>query len=257
MTQQALLQAVDEVARRAGEVAMRWYRRGVEVETKADGSPVTAADRAAEEFAREWISSRFPDDGVIGEELPAHRPDARRRWFVDPIDGTRSFVAGTPLWGTLVAVCEGDDVLAGAIACVAAGETVAAAINEGCWRDGSRCSVSTVSELARATVLTTDERFTPTPHRRDGWVALSNQANTSRTWGDCYGYLLVATGRAEVMVDGIMTPWDAAALLPVITEAGGVFVDYNGRPTAFGDGSIATNAALAQTAHSLLGVKPS
>jgi histidinol phosphatase-like enzyme (inositol monophosphatase family) len=254
MSTQELLHAVEEVARLSGEVALRWYRRGIAVEIKADGSPVTAADRAAEEFAREWITKRFPNDGVVGEELPPHQPNARRRWFIDPIDGTRSFVTGTPLWGTLVAVCDGETVLAGAIACAAAEETVAAATGQGCWSNGSRCSVSTVSSLARATVLTTDERFLATPKRRDGWSRLAQQANTARSWGDCYGYMLVATGRAEVMVDGIMTPWDAAALLPVVTEAGGVFVDYTGRQTAFGDGTIATNNALAATTHELLGV---
>lgn len=248
------LDAVTELATRTGEIALRGYRTGIAVDLKGDQSPVTEADRSAERFAREWIEARFPDHGVIGEEFGESKPGARYRWCVDPIDGTRTFVAGVPLWGTLVALCDGKRVLAGAAAYPAAGELLAAAIGEGCWANGVRCSVSATTDLARATVLTTDERFTPTPSRRDGWRRLAAAASTARTWGDCYGYLLVATGRADVMVDGIMQAWDVAPLVPIITEAGGVIVDYNGRDAAFGDGSIATNTALARTAHELLGI---
>src|SRR5690606_33394897 len=124
---QALLEAVTELARLTGECALSHFRDGVAVEVKGDGSPVTIADRAAERAAREWLSRRFPDDGILGEEYGVERPDARRRWILDPIDGTKSFIHGVPLWGTLIAVAEGDDVLAGAINCAAAGELVAAA----------------------------------------------------------------------------------------------------------------------------------
>jgi histidinol-phosphatase len=248
------LDAVAELATRTGNVALSRYRKGIAVDLKDDASPVTEADRAAEQFAREWIARRFPEHGVIGEEFGEMNPAARLRWFIDPIDGTRTFVAGVPLWGTLIALCEGESVIAGAAAYPGTGESIAAAVGEGCWSNGGRCSVSTTTALDRAVVLTTDERFTPTPHRREGWKKLAAASATARTWGDCYGYLLVATGRAEVMVDGIMMPWDAAPFFPIITEAGGVFVDYTGRNTAFGDGAIATNAALASAAHELLGV---
>ena len=249
------LQIADELARLTGSVALARYRKGIAVDLKRDASPVTEADRAAEQFAREWIARRFPEHGVIGEEFGETNPGARLRWLIDPIDGTRTFVAGAPLWGTLIALCEGDSVIAGAAAYPAAGESLVAAIGEGCWSNGLRCSVSTTTSLDRAVVLTTDERFTATPHRREGWRGLAAAAATARTWGDCYGYLLVATGRADVMVDGIMMPWDAGPFLPIITEAGGVIVDYSGRATAFGDGTIATNAALAPAVHKLLGVE--
>jgi histidinol-phosphatase len=246
------LDVVAELATLTGNVALSRYRKGIAVDLKRDASPVTEADRAAERFARDWIARRFPEHGVTGEEFGDTNPSARFRWFIDPIDGTRTFVAGVPLWGTLIALCEGESVIAGAAAYPAAGESVAAAIGEGCWSNGSRCAVSTTTTLDRAVVLTTDERFSATPHRREGWQKLAAAAATARTWGDCYGYLLVATGRADVMVDGIMMPWDAAPFLPIITEAGGVFVDYSGRTTAFGDGTIASNAALASRAHELL-----
>lgn len=248
-----LLAAVQEVARYAGDAAMRHFRPGIHVEWKQDGSPVTAADRAGENAARAWIEARFPRDGILGEEEGSTRPGAARRWIIDPIDGTKSFVRGVPLWGTLVGVAEGERVLAGAAYFPAVGELVAAAPGEGCWWNGSRCSVSPVDDLKRATVLTTDERFPNDEGRRHGWRSLAARSAVSRTWGDCYGYLLVATGRADVMVDDIMNPWDAAAILPVIEEAGGVFTDWSGARTAFGGSSIATNGALAVEVRSTLG----
>jgi histidinol-phosphatase len=250
-----LLDAAAEVARVAGDTALRYFRTGVTVETKRDGTPVTAADRAAERAARDWLSARFPDDGVLGEELGELRPRARRRWVLDPVDGTKTFVRGVPLWGTMVALLDGDTVLVGAIYCPAVGELVVAAPGEGCWWNGSRSAVSTVDALAAATVLTTDERFTGHPERAASWQHLAARTAMSRTWGDCYGYLLVATGRAELMTDPVLSPWDAAALLPVITEAGGVYTDWRGRITTLERaGVVATNAMLAAEIRSALGV---
>jgi histidinol phosphatase-like enzyme (inositol monophosphatase family) len=247
------LRDVAELARLAGDVALGYYRRALDVETKADGSPVTAADRDAERVAREWIDARFPDDGILGEEFGAVRVAARRRWILDPIDGTKSFVRGVPLWGTLVALTEGERVLAGAAYFPAVGELVCAAPGEGAWWNGARCAVSAQSSLGAATVLTTDDRFPDRPRRRAAFAALAANAGVARSWGDCYGYLLVATGRAEAMVDDVVSSWDAAALQPIITEAGGVFTSWSGTPTAFGGDAIATNAALAEEIRALLG----
>ena len=241
-----------ELARLTGDMALRHYRSNLFVEIKPDGSPVTAADRAAEHAAREWVRRYFPADGVLGEELGEDQPAARRRWVIDPIDGTKSFVRGVPLWGSLVALCEGETVLAGAAYFPAVGELVAAAPGAGCWWNGSRCAVSSESSLGRATVLTTDERFRERPERRAGWTRLSLAAAVSRSWGDCFGYLLVATGRAEVMCDPIMSAWDSAALQPIVQEAGGVFTDWNGRDTAFGGSAVATNSLLAPAVRELL-----
>lgn len=249
-----LLEAVSDVARTAGEVALRHFKSTLTVERKGDGSPVTIADRSAERHARDWISTRFPEDGMIGEELGPVRPGARRRWIIDPIDGTKSFVRGVPLWGTLVAVCEGNEVLAGAASFPALGDIIAAAVGLGAWWNGARCRVSGVSAISEATVLTTDHRFMRTPEREAGWRRLASRASVARDWGDCYGYFLVATGRAEVMIDGVLADWDAAALFPVIREAGGVFTDCAGRDTPFGSSAVATNAALARDARALLGV---
>jgi histidinol phosphatase-like enzyme (inositol monophosphatase family) len=247
-----LMQAASEVAQLAAGVAMRWYRGAVDVETKGDGSPVTIADREAELAARAWIAERFPEDGVQGEEFGATRPEARRQWILDPIDGTKAFVRGVPLWGTLIACCEGDTVLAGAACFPAVGELLAAAPGEGCWWNGSRTAVSTVDSLAQSTALITDDRFLERPWRGEKWRTLSEQAGVVRTWGDCYGYLLLATGRAEIMVDDIVNPWDAAAIQPLITEAGGVFTSWSGMHTAFGGSVVATNAMVADATRAIL-----
>jgi len=248
----ALLAAVEEVAQLAGDIALGFFQSQIEVESKADGSPVTIADRGAERAARDWIEERFPVDGILGEELGMTRPGARRRWILDPIDGTKTFIRGVPLWGTLVGLCEGDQVLAGAAYFPAVGEMLAAAPGAGCWWNGAQCRVSSRATLSEATVLTTDERFANDAAQRAGWHRLAGRAAVSRSWGDCYGYLLVSTGRAEVMVDGILSPWDAAALMPIVEEAGGVFTDWNGTRTAFGGSAVATNQGVAAESRLLL-----
>jgi histidinol phosphatase-like enzyme (inositol monophosphatase family) len=251
-SQESLLQAVRECAELAGAFALKHYRTDVAVEVKRDGSPVTIADRGAEEIAREWIRARFPADGIVGEEFGETAGTSGRRWVIDPIDGTKSFVRGVPLWGSLVAVLDGEHVLAGAANFPATAESVAAAAGGGCWYNGSRAAVSAVSTLADATVLITDDRAFASPGRRRGWDHLWQAAAISRTWGDAFGYLLVATGRAEAMVDARINAWDIACFVPIIEEAGGVFTDLDGKRTAFGEHSIGTNAALAAETRRIL-----
>jgi histidinol phosphatase-like enzyme (inositol monophosphatase family) len=263
-----LLHAAADLARVAGDHALRHFRGALHVETKGDGSPVTVADREAEELARRWLADRFPQDGILGEEFGLTRAEAPRRWVLDPIDGTKTFVRGVPLWGTLVACIEGDlggeggqiapdaTVLAGAAYFPAVGELVAAAPGEGCWWNGARARVSDVASLDRALVCTTDPKFSHRPERRAAWQRLEDAAALSRSWADCYGYLLVATGRAEVMTDSIAGDWDTAPLLPIIEEAGGTFTDWAGRRTAFGGDAIATNGALAGAVRTTLGATP-
>ena len=246
------MDAAEAVARVAGEVALRHYHRGVTVETKKDGTPVSVADRQAEEAARAWLEKHRPEDGILGEELGATRPEARRRWILDPIDGTKTFVRRVPLWGTLVALAEGENVLAGAAYFPAVDELVVAAQGAGCLWNGRPARVSGVSKLSEALVLTTDARMGTGAQIRE-LEGLCARAGLVRTWGDCYGYLLLATGRAEVMVDSIMAPWDSAALQPIIEEAGGVFTDWSGRRTAFGGSVVASNAALAAEVRAALG----
>lgn len=243
----ALMDAALALAQHAGAAALEHFRPGIAVDLKGDGSPVTVADREAERAARAWLAGRFPDDGMLGEEFGDVNPHAPRRWIVDPVDGTRSFVRGVPLWGTLIALAEGERVIAGAACFPALGEGIAAARGCGCWWNGERCAVSTVSELGEAAVMTTDERFPGRPERRAAWARLAARAGLARTWGDAYGYLLVATGRADAMVDDRVAPWDAAPFSVIVEEAGGAFTDWKGVPTAFGGDAIATNRGLAES----------
>jgi histidinol phosphatase-like enzyme (inositol monophosphatase family) len=258
LTPALLLEAVREVARLTGEVALRHFRRNLVVEWKADGSEVTVADREAEAAARDWIARRFPVDPIVGEELggPAVRApsDTERRWYIDPIDGTRSFVRGVPLWGSMIAVESGGSVVAGAIACPATGDLVAAARGEGCWHNDARASVSAVDHIERATILGTSATFGRSPGRAERWSALAARVAIARTWGDCYGYVMVATGRAELMADDRLSPWDVAALIPIITEAGGVFTDWQGRLHGLPADGLASNAVLAGALREALGV---
>jgi histidinol phosphatase-like enzyme (inositol monophosphatase family) len=250
---QALMEAAEQVARGSGDVALDFFRKGVTVDLKGDGTPVTVADRTAERTAREWIEARFPEDGILGEEFGETRAGARRRWILDPIDGTKTFIRGVPLWGTLVAIAEGERILAGAAYFPAVGEMLVAAPGSGCFLNGKPTRVSTEASLSRALVLATDERFLDFPERGKAWRELTAKASVARTWGDCYGYLMLATGRAEVMVDEVLSPWDAAALQPIIEEAGGVFTDWTGARTSFGGNAIATNAVLARQVREVLG----
>lgn len=248
-----LLEFAVDLAWRAGRATLSHFQTGHSVEWKPDASPVTIADRDAERLLRQRIESAFPDDGIIGEEFGTVRENAGRRWILDPIDGTRSFIHGVPLYGTLIAVEIGGEPVVGVIHMPALDETVAAASGLGCWWNGRRAQVSTTASMSRALVVTSDVSMFRATGRADAWVRLSDAAATARTWGDCYGYALVATGRAEAMIDGGLSIWDAAAVAPIVREAGGVVTDFDGRNRHDSGNLVATNAALADTIRELLG----
>jgi histidinol phosphatase-like enzyme (inositol monophosphatase family) len=243
--------AVD-VAWRAGRITLGHFQAGVSVEMKEDASPVTIADRDAERAARRMIERRFPRDGILGEEYGAVRPDAPRRWVIDPIDGTRSYVRGVPLYGVLIALEEGERSLLGVIHLPALQETVYAARGIGCWWNGRRARVSDVDRLDSAMLLTSDAAHVQSHGRGPAWDRLQAAGATTRTWGDCYGYALVATGRAEAMFDPVLSVWDAAALPPIIEEAGGVITDWNGEDSYRNGHLVATNGALATQIRELI-----
>jgi histidinol phosphatase-like enzyme (inositol monophosphatase family) len=239
-----LLEFAVEVAEKAGEITLRYFQGRFEIEKKADDSPVTVADREAETYVRRAIESRFPDDGIIGEEFGELRPQATRRWIVDPIDGTFSFVHGVPLYGVLIGIEEGDEATVGVIRLPALGETIAAAKGEGCrWR-GRPAGVSAASDIGEAVWLTTAVGFGIDSSGSAGLDRVTRASGHSRTWGDCYGYALVATGRADIMIDPLMNIWDCAPLLPIVEEAGGRFTDWQGRRTIRGGNAVATNGLL-------------
>ena len=239
-----LLEFAVDLAEKAGEITLNYFQGRFSVETKADASPVTVADREAEAYIRQAIESRFPNDGIVGEEFGEARPEARHRWIIDPIDGTYSFVRGVPLYGVLIGMEREDEPLLGVIHLPALGETVAAARGEGCHWRGQRARVSNVSKLGASLCLATELRPEDDPARSAALGRLATAVGAVRTWGDCYGYALVATGRADIMVDSRMHVWDCAALLPVIEEAGGRFSDWRGERTIRGGDAVASNGTL-------------
>ena len=237
-----LLGLARRAAALAGEIVMPLYERRLTVELKADGTPVTEADRRAEEAMRALFARETPAFGVLGEELGETRGEADARWIIDPIDGTKSFIHRTPLFGTLVALERGGEPVVGVVACHAAGESAWAARGGGAFLNGERTRVSATAALAQATVLTTSPASL---HRRapDGFARLAREAALLRSWGDCFGYLAVIAGRAEAMIDPIVNPWDVAPFAVLLAEAGGRLTDWAGRAGAGGD-AIASNGLV-------------
>ncbi|MDB5389441.1 MAG: inositol monophosphatase [Planctomycetaceae bacterium] len=221
----------------------------LEVERKRDSSPVTAADKGAEQLLRAEIAQKFPGDGVLGEEFGDTPGSSGFRWILDPIDGTKSFIHGVPLFGTLIGLeYEGQCVL-GVCGFPALEEVVYGATGLGAWwQRGAaaprRAWVSKVETLSEALFCCTSIQRWDTIGRRDAFDSLVSKAQLARGWGDCYGHALVATGRADVMVDAGLNPWDGAALVPIIREAGGHFVDWKGQPTIYGGNGVSVNAHL-------------
>ena len=239
-----LLEFAVDLARGAGDLSLNYFRKQPETSTKADGSYVTIADREAEAYLRRQIAERFPDDGVLGEEEGEVHGRSGRRWIIDPIDGTFAFVHGVPFYGVLIALEIDGEPSVGVVNVPALNEIVSAAKGCGCFLNGEPARVSTTASLADALLLATD--FSGCARYGFGRAAeeLQARAKTSRTWGDCYGYVLVATGRADVMLDPVMNLWDCAPLLPIMEEAGGTFTDWRGEHTVNGGNSIATNGLL-------------
>ncbi|XZE54821.1 inositol monophosphatase family protein [Planctomycetaceae bacterium SH139] len=232
-------------------VTLRYFRdASLAVEAKADESPVTIADREAESEFRRLVSEQFAEDAVLGEEHEDLAGTSGYRWVVDPIDGTKSFVAGVPMYSTLVALEYEDRPIAGGIWIPALGEVAVAAAQLGCWYRPSRgadwqvARVSSRDRLDRAIFVTTAADSFAEVDSLDRFERLQQAAWFTRTWGDGYGYLLVATGRADLMVDPIVSPWDIAAIAPVIIEAGGLFSDWQGVATTKGTQAVGTNGIL-------------
>ncbi|MCC6847689.1 MAG: histidinol phosphate phosphatase [Deltaproteobacteria bacterium] len=237
------LAAARRAADDAGRFALAHFKTRLAVEAKADGSPVTLADRGAEEILRRELGGAFPADGVLGEELGETRGASGRRWIIDPIDGTQSFIRGVPLWGVLVALEDRGECVLGVVALPALGEALWAVRGQGAFLNGAPARVAATA-LADATICTSDASPRHFGGKHAGFERLLRAAARHRGWGDCYGYALVATGRAEVMLDPLMNPWDAAAVKPIVEEAGGCFCAWDGTPTVYGGSALAMPAAL-------------
>jgi histidinol phosphatase-like enzyme (inositol monophosphatase family) len=248
------LQFALDAAWQAGRITLGYFQTKLTPDKKADNTPVTIADRTAEQKLRELISRYWPDHGIIGEEFEPTLGSANLTWIIDPIDGTKTFVQGVPLYGVLIALMNGQSPLVGVAHFPALNETVYAARGQGCFWNGRRAHVSTVSDIKQAVLLASEGDMTNSIRSAE-WQQLLKTTYIQRTWGDSYGYALVATGRAEIMVDAVVKIWDCAPFPVILEEAGGTFTDWKGTPGIDAGESIATNGLLFESVMAL--VKPS
>ena len=240
-TDQATLDTAVALVRAAGERTLRWFRSpDLAVERKGDGTPVTAADKDAERFLREQLSEAFPGDGVLGEEEEPTPSTTGRRWILDPIDGTKAFTCGVPLYSNLLALEDEHGIAIGVVNLPALGETVWAGRGLGCWSERGPAHVSDHPSVEGAYVMSSS-----LSHWAPGQVgALEDAGAVLRTWGDGYGYALVATGRAAAMVDPAVAPYDIGPMPVLLHEAGGRFTDMHGEDGIERGTGLATNGLV-------------
>jgi len=250
VSQRALDAAVD-AARAAGRIALKYFRGGFEVARKPDDTPVTQADREAEQAIVEILGRAFPDCGVLGEEFGG-RGTKEVRWIIDPIDGTKNFVRGIGIWATLIALEERGEVTVGVIHNPVTAELYTARRGAGAFLNGERIRVSDVAELGRAFFLHAGLGIVRKSGHWDGFARLIDATDRQRGFGDYMGYGLVAEGKAEIYAELDLKPWDLAAPMILVEEAGGRFTDFAGRTTIYTGTALATNGRLHDTALALL-----
>ena len=236
-----LLDFATNVAQEAGALTLRYFGGLVDHDAKGDGSPVTVADREAEELIRGRVEQRFPEHSILGEEYGESNAGAPIRWILDPIDATRSFMRGVPLYGVLIGIEIEAESVVGVAHFPPLQETIAAGTGLGCTWNGAPCRVSRVDAIESAVICTTDVERLLSRSEGPGWRRLQQRCSFSRTWGDCYGHALVATGRIEVQVDPVSAPWDAGPFLTIATEAGGRFTTLEGEATVHGGSGVSSN----------------
>lgn len=248
----SLLDFAVESAHLAGRLTLGYFNAGAAHERKADDSPVTAADRGAEKLLRERIERAFPAHGIVGEEFGETPGREQGRWILDPIDGTQSFICGVPLYCVLIGFEWRGEMLAGVVHMPALDETVYGARGMGCRWNGRPARVSDVSKLSDARMTTTDLKGPYRHGRAAEYERLRDACGVVRGWSDGYAFALLATGRVDIVLEPIMNLWDNAALLPVVTEAGGTFTDWAGTPTHTASEALATNGRLLPEALAVL-----
>ena len=242
---QPYLSSATETAYLAGRLTLGYFQTGIRPDFKADDTPVTIADRKAEELIRTRIEKQYPHHAIVGEEYGTNENEkASHRWFIDPIDGTKSFLQGVPLYAVLIGLEIEGTVQVGAAYFPALDEMIAAASGEGCWWNGRRARVSDVSDLSQAVVTFSDVGTFFEYNRAEAWKRVRQATYFRAGWGDAYGHSLVATGRAELMLDPIMSVWDCAPFPPILKEAGGYFGDWQGNSTIHGNEAMSTSQAL-------------
>jgi len=239
------------LAEASAKVIAKYFRTEISVESKNDNSPVTIADKKAEEIMRELIMKQFPDHGIFGEEFGQTNKDAEYTWILDPIDGTKSFICGAYSFGTLIALLKNSNPIIGVynhpiLNDYLIGDNVETTIN------GEKTSVRNCNEMSNAVLLTTDHLNIEKYQNIDRFNRLIKKVKLYRNWGDCYGYYLLATGFADIMIDPIMSPWDLLPLIPIIKGAGGVITDYQGNDPVSGKSAVASNSNIHSNVISIL-----
>jgi myo-inositol-1(or 4)-monophosphatase len=246
----SLLAFARETAFLAGELTLQYFQAELEIEYKQDQTPVTIADRKAEELIRQRVDEHYPHHAVLGEEHGSQRQgSASHCWIIDPIDGTKSFMRGIPLYSLLIGLEIEGDVKVGVSYFPALNEMISAASGLGCWwmsnnKPNQRTQVSDKSRIKDSMVVFTDVNNFYNYNRGPAWDRIRANSYHCSGFGDAYGYLLVATGRAELMLDPIMNIWDCGPFPPILQEAGGYFGDWNGNPTIYGHEAMATTNIL-------------
>ena len=230
----------------ARQEIMPHFQSNLKIDIKTDNSPVTIADKNAEEAMRTAIEKETPQYGIIGEEFGDKNGKVTHQWVIDPIDGTKSFIHGVPLFGTLLALMKGDQPILGFIALHALNIVVWAIKDQGCYVNEQLCHVSNVHSLSKATLLDGSTTTMEKMNFSEPWKKLRSQAELARGWGDCFGYYLVATGKAEVMADPIAEVWDLAPMSIIIPEAGGIFSSITGGNYRLDKSGLATNGLFHQ-----------
>lgn len=239
-----LLQEAKEIAYIGGQHTLKYFKKDFEVISKADDSPVTIADRETEQIIREEILKRYPDHGIIGEEFGRTNEVSNIQWVLDPIDGTKSFIHGVPFYTTLIGIMIDNEPVVGVINAPALDELCAAGIGLGATLNDEPISVRKTEHLHESTFLVTEIRRFRDCGMEEEFQHLMTETKLHRTWGDAYGHMMVAIGRADIMFDPELNIWDAAALLPVLKEAGGIFSDKNGVETIHSGNGFSTNKHL-------------
>lgn len=233
-----------ETAHQAGQLTLGYFQRGIHADFKGDDSPVTLADKKAEELIRSRIEKAYPEHGMLGEEYGDSGEGAPFRWLIDPIDGTKSFIRGVPLYGVLLALEIEGKIEVGVSYFPGIGDMVYAASGEGCYWNGRRAQVSDTATLDRAFVSFTDVRGFDKYGRSEAWKRIQTATYYNVGWSDAYGHALVATGRCDLMLEPIMNPWDCGPFLVILREAGGFAGDWSGKETVYASEMISTTQTL-------------
>jgi myo-inositol-1(or 4)-monophosphatase len=243
MNLQNLTPFLQLLSNESAEIIKRYFRSPISVQSKSDSSPVTIADKLAEEKMREIISKEFPTHGIIGEEFGNVNDAAEYVWVLDPIDGTKSFISGALSFGTLIALLKNGKPIIGVINHPIMNEFLIGD-NQTCLLNGSKVEMRICNAINQATLLTTDHLLVGKYQNQNRFDELTKMVKLYRNWGDCYGYYLLATGFADIMIDPIMSVWDSMALIPKIKGAGGMITDYQGNDPTFGNSIVASGKEI-------------